>query len=231
MKIRSAALAALAALAWIPAASAQYATYDYWDNNYSVQALLGAVQFENLKFDVNDSENPEEIDISLIPQLGAAWGTLPKGDYFQYGLECSFLLGFRFDELNYLYLGGGGAYASISTSMWMFDLAGGPYINLFIGEKKNVRFYAGGGPLMMFADYRSDIEYPDDETTVEDFSNNESAFGLGVYARAGFEFRLYEKGMLGLGARGTWSSVDFSDVGGKSELVGTAVFASFTAGL
>ncbi len=52
-----------------------------------------------------------------------------------------------------------------------------------------------------------------------------------VYARAGFEFRIYEKGMLGLGARGTWSNVDFSEVGGSTDLVGIAAFVTFTAGL
>lgn len=207
---------------------AQYSTYDTWDENFTIQALLGAVQFENLKLDIEDSVDSKEIDHSILPQLGGAWGTLPKGDRFQYGLECSLLIGFRFDDLNYLYLGGGGAYASISTSMWMFDLAGGPYANLFLGKNKRVRIYAAAGPLMTYADFDSDTEYPDE--TMEDESLAETAFGIGVYARTGFEFRIYEKGMLGLGARSTWSNVDFSDVGGKSELSGFAAFVSFTAG-
>ena len=159
MKNTKLALAALTVLILTNAAHAQYSTYDYWDHNYIVQPLLGAVQFEDLKFDVGDGETPTEVDVSLLPQLGAAWGTLPKGDRFQYGLECSFLLGFRFDSLNYLYAGGGGLYASISTSMWMFDLAGGPYANLFLDKNKNVRIYAAAGPLMTYADYRSDTEY------------------------------------------------------------------------
>ena len=233
MKSTGIALAGLAALILANQAHAQYATYDYWDHNYTVQALLGAVQFEDLKFDVPDSDTPEEVDISLIPQFGAAWGTLPKGDRFQYGLECSFLMGVRFDSLNYLYLGGNGAYASISTSMWMFDLAGGPYASLFLDKKKRVRIYAGGGPLMTYADYRSDTEYPEDglPETPSDVSTNESVFGLGFYARAGFEFRIFEKGLLGMGARGTWSNVDFSEVGGSTDLIGAAAFVSFTAGL
>lgn len=234
MKLTGIILSGLAAFALINSSRAQDAYYDYWDKNYTVQALLGAVQFESLKFDVPDSEAPTEVDISLIPQLGAAWGTMPIGNRFQYGLECSFLLGFRFDDLNYLYAGGGGFYASISTSMWMFDLAGGPYASLFLDKKKRVRIYAAGGPLMTYADYRSDTEYPEDGPPPQDVIDetaSESAFGIGAYARAGFEFRVYEKGMLGLGVRGTWSSVDFSDVGGSTELVGGAAFVSFTAGL
>jgi hypothetical protein len=233
MKKSGLVLAGMIALITVQSAKAQYSTYDTWENNYTVQALLGAVQFENLKFEVPDSDPnaPTEVDISLLPQFGAAWGTLPKGNRFQYGLECSFLMGVRFDSLNYLYAGGGGLYASLSTSMWMFDFAGGPYANLFLDKGRKVRIYAGGGPLMTYASYRTDTEYPDDDPTKTDIIDTESAFGVGVYARAGFEFRLYEKGMLGLGARGTWSSVDFSDVGGNTDLVGAAAFISFTAGL
>ena len=177
-------------------AQAQYNTYDEWNENYIVQALLGAVQFENLKFDVENGTETEEIDLSVIPQLGAGWGTVPKGDRFQYGLECSFLLGFMADDIGF-YSGGGLTYIRISTSMWMFDLAGGPYASLFVDSNKKVRIYAAGGPLMTYADYRSERE----ETGLSE-DNNESAFGLGLYARTGIEFRLYEKGMLGLGVRG-----------------------------
>ena len=221
-------ISGLAALLITSAAQAQYSTYDTWDYNYTVQALLGAVQFENLKIDDESGEgDPAAIDMSLLPQLGAAWGTVPKGDRFQYGLECSFLLGFRFDKVNFASVGGSGLYVSISTSMWMFDLAGGPYASVFLDKNRKVRLYAVGGPLMVYADYRSDREESDGGT----YDNHESAFGLGLYARAGFEFRLYEKGMLGLGARGTWSSIDLSDVGGSTDLTGIAAFISFTAGL
>ncbi len=215
------------------AAQAQYSTYDTWDYNYTVQALLGAVQFENLKIDDSSgSGGTTEIDMSLLPQLGAAWGTVPKGDRFQYGLETSFLLGFQFDDINFVSAGGHGLYVSISTSMWMFDFSGGPYASLFLDRNRNIRLYAAGGPLMVYADYSSDREEtPDGPGDSETYKTHESAFGLGLYARAGFEFRLYEKGMLGLGVRGTWSNVDLTDVGGSSDLTGMAAFISFTAGL
>jgi len=204
-------------------------TYEYWDHNYIVQALLGAVQYENLKFNVDDAQTPTEVDLSLLPQLGAAWGTIPKGDRFQYGLEASFLLGFRFDKINYIYAGSGGTYISLSTSMWMFDLAGGGYASLFLDKNRNVRIYAAGGPLMVYSNYQSDSDSQD--VTIPEYSNTESAFGIGVYARTGIEFRVYEAGMLGIGVRGNWSSVDLSDVGGSSDLTGIAAFISFTAGL
>jgi hypothetical protein len=227
MKNRTIVLTGLVLALSSGTAKAQYHKYDTWDKNYTVQALLGAVQFDSLKFTPEDSLDPVEVDLSLIPQLGGAWTTLPKGERFQYGLECSFLLGFRFDEVNYASVGGSGLYISLSTSMWMFDFAGGGYASLFLDKGRKVRIYAGGGPLMMYADYRADKDYSD---ASPDESSQESAFGLGLYARTGFEFRVHGKGMLGLGARGTWSTVDFTEIGGSSELTGIAAFISYTAG-
>ena len=109
--------------------------------------LLGAVQYEDLKFDAPDSGGTEQIDVSLLPQLGGAWTTSPQyGERLQYGLECSFLLGFRFDKVNYASIGGSGAFISISTSMWMFDLAGGGYASIFLDEGQKFRIYGGTGP-------------------------------------------------------------------------------------
>lgn len=210
-------------------AHAQYHKYDTWDEPYTVSGLLGAVQYENLKFTQDDAAPGEdsEVDVSLLPQLGGAWTTLPRGEAFQYGLEATFLLGFRFDKINYAYLGGGGAVISLSTSMWMFDLAGGAYASLFLDPGQRFRLYVGGGPLMMYANYRTEADYSDATPTENE---SESVFGLGVYARGGFEFRVREKGMLGLGVRGNWAKADFSEVGGSSEVDGVAVFASYTAG-
>ncbi|QBG46013.1 hypothetical protein EGM51_00765 [Verrucomicrobia bacterium S94] len=207
--------------------SAQTHKYDSWEENFTVSGLLGAVQYDDLKFSPPDADTgeTEKVDVSLLPQLGGAWTTLPRGERFQYGLECSFLLGFRFDKINYLTAGGGGLYVSLSTSMWTFDLAGGAYAGLFLDKGRKVRIYAGSGPLMLYAHYRTET---DDGTTTDD--DSESVFGLGWYARTGFEFRVHEKGMLGLGARANWAHVDFSEIGGTSEIDGIALFASYTAG-
>lgn len=221
----------LVSLMMVSCALAQYATYDDWDKNYTIQALLGAARFDDLKInDTSGNGDPAEIDLATIPQLGAAWGTLPKGNRFQYGLETSLLIGFRFDDINYISAGGSGLHVSISTSMWMFDLAGGPYASLFLDKNHRLRLYVAGGPLMVYADYNSERDESSGGTE-ETFDNSESAFGIGAYARTGFEFRIYEQGMLGLGVRGAWSDIDLSDVGGESELSSYAAFVSFTAGL
>jgi len=210
--------------------------YDEWEENYTAQALLGAVRFDNLDFPVDDSESPAEISISSLPQLGGAWTTLPAGDRIQFGLEASFLTGFRVDKLNYLYLGGGGLQVDLSFRMWLFDLAGGAYVSLFADQEHRIRIYSGAGPLLSYADYRIEKEFSDADPTnpasteTEDESLSRSAFGTGFYARAGVEFRIHEKGLLGFGIRANWMKMDFTDVGGREELSGLAAFLTYTAG-
>jgi hypothetical protein len=229
MRLLKCALAVTAA--WIFSCTAQSQTHEYdsWDQNYSVQALLGAVNYGDLKFDIEDSAESKEADLSTIPQIGGAWLTLPKGDRFQVGLECTFLFGFRTDDVEYISAGGSGLRVKISTSMWMVDFSGGGYASLFLDPKRNIRIYAAGGPLMIFANYHTDRDNDDEIEDPED-DHDESAFGIGVYARGGIEFRIYERGLLGLGVRGNWANLDFSDVGGTTDVSGIGAFVTFTAG-
>jgi len=200
--------------------------YNVWEEGYNVQALLGAAKFEGLKFAVDGAS--EKIDLSLFPQFGGAWGTTPIGDYFQYGLECSFLFGFMADDVSFRSTTSVGTLIRISASMWMIDFAGGGYMSLYLNKSRSLRVYLAGGPLMTFFNYRSQ---EDDEASIPEYEDqDESAFGIGLYARTGVEFRVYDAGMLGMGIRGTWNTVNFSDVGGNSDLTGVAAFISFTAG-
>ncbi|MCF7849626.1 MAG: hypothetical protein K9M45_12310 [Kiritimatiellales bacterium] len=201
-----------------------------WDDPYTIQALLGAMKFKDLQFEETSEDGTVtvETDTSLIPQLGGDWATLPKGGIIQYGLECSFLLGFQVDEVSGR-AGGGGLYVKVESSMWMFDLAGGPYLNIPLGGWG--RIYGGAGPLLMYIDY--DVEREEEDTGTgneETYSDSESAFGVGVYARAGVEFRVHERGYLGVGARGVWVSIDLSSVGGTDDISGIGGFVTYTAG-
>jgi hypothetical protein len=204
--------------------------YNFWDSNFSIQALGGAVQYSNLEFKMPDAESSTEADLSIIPQIGGVWSTLPKGNgTFQLGLEATLLFGFRADDLNYIVAGGHGLHVSVDLSMWMVDVAGGAYLNCFLGKNRNVRLYLAGGPLLIYSDYNADRDYSDD--TMENEEQSESAFGIGAYARTGFEFRVYEYGMLGLGLRANWANLDFTDIGGSSDISGIAGYITFTAGL
>ena len=216
----------LIGLALVLTVSAKGAAYDAEESNYTIQALLGGVKYEDLEFQSLEGTNSTSIDMTTMPQLGGAWATKPKGDTFQYGLETSFLLGFRLDEVKYAYAGGNGAYVNISTSMWMFDFAGGVYGNVRVSEA--VRFYGGAGPLMMYANYQSKRDYTD---LTPNSSESDSVFGFGLYARTGLEFQIQPQGWLGAGVRWNWSNADFSDVGGSTDISGIAAFVTYTVGL
>jgi hypothetical protein len=211
---------------------AQNHKYDEWDFNYTVQALLGAVKYENLDIDIEGTNERESADLSILPQLGGAWGTLPKGDRVQIGLETTFLIGFRSKDVDYIVISSG-LRARVSTDLWLVDFSGGPYVNIFLDKGKKFRLYAGAGPLLMYADYDADDDRDIDaldDINEDTGDQSESAFGVGVYARTGFEFRVHERGTLGMGIRANYVELDLSSVGGSSDMTGFAGFVTYTAG-
>ncbi len=192
----------------------------------SVQALLGAVKYDGLQFESSTGAGSKTIDFSTLPQIGGAWSTAPKGERLQFGLECSFLLGFNFESTDYSPTPTTRVY--VDYDIWTFDIAGGLYANLFMGRNEAVRLYAAAGPMMMPTLFYSD-SYVDNAVLDDSYDrSNESAFGYGLYARTGIEFRIQEYGMLGLGLRGSWLNTDLSNSG---TLAGIGAFATYTAGL
>lgn len=191
----------------------------------SVQALLGAVRYDNLTVESANGTSSQTIDLTTMPQFGGAWSTASKGEKLQFGLECSFLMSFNYGSANY-----STPTSKVSTdySLWLLDLAGGLYANIFLGKAEKVRVYAAAGPLLMTA--LSYSESYQDNLIGSDYyyRNSENAFGYGLYARTGFEFRVQEFGMLGLGVRGTWTDTDLSTI---NDLTGIGAFVTYTVGL
>jgi len=186
----------------------------------SIQGILGAVRYDNLEID-DGSGNAKTIDVSTMPQFGAVWSTTPKGERIQFGIEGSLLAGFNYESATYDPTVG--PRVRVDYNIWMFDLTGGLYANLFMGKNDKVRIYAAGGPLIMSSVLHSYTFV--DSVNDSYYFNRESAFGYGLYARAGFEFRLHESGMIGLGVRGTWAELDLSNT---SDLTSIAAFATYT---
>lgn len=196
---------------------------DYWDKPYTIQALLGGVQYNDLAF----TSSSNTIDMSTLPQLGGAWSTRPSGDKpLSVGLEATFLLGFKFDDVQ-TYTGVANTYVTASSYLWMFDISGGAYANLMLGKK--LRLYGAAGPLIMLSYYNSKQEYS--ATPGQNASYSETEVGFGAYVRAGLELQVHRHGYLGAGVRGNYSNIDFSDIGGASEISGIAGFITYTTGL
>jgi hypothetical protein len=204
------------------AASAQYGEED---SNFTIQALLGGAQYDGLEFTNTGPGGTNTADMSNLPQLGGAWSTKPKDEGLSFGLECTFLLGFKFDDIT-TYTGVANNYVSASTSLWLIDFSGGAYANLMLGKK--LRLYGAAGPLLMLSFYKSDQNAT---TGVNATSQSETGYGFGAYARTGFEFEVHNGGYLGVGVRGNWSNLDNNDAGASSEVSSIAGFITYTAGL
>ncbi|MDF7799709.1 hypothetical protein P4C99_09540 [Pontiellaceae bacterium B1224] len=197
--------------------------YGEEEGNFTIQALLGGVQYDGLDFTSPDGTNTT--DMASLPQLGGVWSTVPKGDKLSFGLECTFLLGFKFDDTSY-YAGNNNIYVSASSYLWLIDFSGGGYANLMLGKK--ARLYGAAGPLIMLSFYGSKQEYT---SGTPNSSQSETAYGFGAYARAGLEFEVHNGGYLGAGVRCNWSNIDFDAVSNSSDVSGIAGFITYTAGL
>lgn len=140
-----------------------------------------------------------EADDVELPAIGGGAQWKLAGDKIDLGLEG--LLGFNWRAGSTAFVvGGGGAAVAVDVDMFVMDLYGGPFASMFLGDA--LRVYAGAGPLMQWAFY--------DESGVT--SEDGSGFGLGYYARTGFDFQVGRNALLGFGVRWADSSID---VGGN----------------
>ncbi|MBX3463566.1 MAG: outer membrane beta-barrel protein [Planctomycetes bacterium] len=141
--------------------------------------------------------------LSQMPTIGGGAQWKLGGDEIQYGLEALLGFGWRSDG-GAVVVGGGGAAVAVDVDLYLFDLYGGPFASMFLGDRW--RLYASAGPMMLWGRY-------EDSTPFDDTSN--SGFGLGWYARTGIELVLGGGTMIGIGAR--WSDAKL-DLGSDGDL-------------
>lgn len=158
-------------------------------------------------------------DLEQVPMIGGAFQHVMWGDRIDAGLEVGGTLGFQTGG-GFVAAGGGGLIIAVDIDMFLFDLFGGPFVSVPLGEK--ARIYAGAGPLMQFADW---------DQRGEGVDQSGSGFGTGLYARTGLEFELTPHMLVGIGVRWTDSRVSLGSGLGNLDLEGTQVMITFTAGL
>ena len=163
-------------------------------------------------------------DLEQVPMLGGVFQHAMWGDRVDAGLEVGGTLGFKTGG-GYIYAGGGGLYVNVKVDMYLFDLFGGPFVSVPIGE--SARLYGSAGPLMQFASWDQSAENPGDSS----YNQSSTGFGTGVYARAGFEFQLTRAMLIGVGVRWTDSSVSLGSSLGDMDIEGTQAMVTFTAGV
>jgi hypothetical protein len=201
------------------------------DGGY-MQGLIGSSRFnaDSLTFRVPSDEATGEKDLSSMPYVGLI------GQYFfgskatRLGFEGGALFGWRSRKTTVL-LSQNQAIINIDASFWMLDLSAGVCLNQKLSPRW--RFYLGGGPAMVFAEYEEDgkVEEGDaaDPTTAAAIEGeSESGFGIGAYGRAGLEFEYYPTASIGISIRGLVTNMEFDNAVGSSEVSGVQGFVTFT---
>ncbi len=168
-----------------------------------MQGYFGATVYETIErtggsgVTVDGSDD----DLSQLPAIGGGAQWKLGGDAVQFGFEG--MLGFSWRSgATAIAVGGGGAAVAVDVDLFLFDLYGGPFASMFLGD--SVRIYASAGPMMQWGVY-------EESSLFDDGSSN--GFGLGYYARTGLEFVLGAGSMIGLGVRWSDSQLDLGDEG------------------
>ena len=144
-------------------------------------------------------------------------------DRVRYGLEVGGL--FSLDsEARQFRASSGSAGGSVSVSVdinsLMIDFFYGAYMALHLTDW--LRFYAGGGPLLIYG--RRETE-PEESATEEDSTETESGLGAGVYVRAGIDVYFTHNVGLNAGVRITQTTLSFEDTPGKVDIEGWQYYA------
>jgi hypothetical protein len=194
-----------------------------WETGQLVmQGFFGASFFQTVTRsggsgpDVDGSNEP----LSQMPTIGGGGQWKLGGESVDLGLEAMFSFSGRANATAFA-VGGGGATIAIKVDMYLFELYGGPFANLFLGD--STRVYVSAGPVMEWADFNQQS----DSASID---GSGLGFGTGLYARTGIEFALLDHTMIGLGVRWSKSTVDLDNSLGTLDLDGIQVVLTVTEG-
>lgn len=180
-----------------------------------MQGFLGASFFEHVSVDGGSGVevDGDDGDLDQLPLIGGGGQWKLGGERVAMGLEGLFSLSGRGSTEAFVV--SGGAAIAIDVDILLFELYGGPFVSMDLGEK--MRLYGAVGPVLQFANY---------DQSGGGFSDDGSGFGTGFYGRAGLEFELPSRTYIGFGARWSETTVDLGGDLGDLEMDG--VQALFT---
>jgi len=149
-------------------------------------------------------------DFESIPTLGGGGMYKIGGQRIDWGIEGMLAFSGRANAAAFV-AGGNGAAVAVDIDMMVFDLYGGPFASMFLGNR--LRLYGAAGGLLQWASW-------DQDGPGAISSGDGDGFGSGVYARTGLEFLMNPGMLLGFGARWSESTVDLSGGLGDLDLEG-----------
>lgn len=182
-----------------------------------LQGFFGAATYD-LKSDGGTREL-QDTDATL-PTIGGGAQWKLAGEQIDFGFEGLLSFGWKSNASAFV-SSGGGALVAVDVDLLVFDLYGGPFVNLFLGD--HMRLYAGAGPLMQWCRYEQG-------TGVTIDGDDGSGFGLGYYARAGVEFAVTPNTMVGFAVRWSDVEVDLNDNLGDLQTKGLQYLVTLTQG-
>jgi opacity protein-like surface antigen len=197
-----------------------------------VQAMVGAAQFseDDLTFSeisTTDDTVTSDNDLSTMPYLGMAFQYPFHGENTQVGLDGSVLFGWRSKETT-VRAGNGQLAINIDSSLWLADLSVGLFVKHTFFNRW--RTYAAVGPAIVFGDYSEDTgEEVSNSETNEKNNKSDSVFGVGAYARVGFDYRFASNAYVGICVRGIKTNIEFDNASdASSNLSGVQGFLTFS---
>lgn len=166
-----------------------------------LQGFLGVSQATDVEVEGSGAgATTGDDDFDALPVIGGGAQWKLAGRRVDLGLEAMLAFSGRADAEAFA-VGGGGAVVAVDVDLLVFELFGGPFASLPLGER--ARVYAAAGPVMQWADWDQSGAGLDDDG---------SGFGYGYYARTGVELALSSRTLIGVGVR--WSDTQ-ADLGGS----------------
>lgn len=186
---------------------------------YLAQGVIGVNYLSEFMLEGSGTSSIQLDDDEILPTFGGGGQWKLAGERLDFGLEAFLSLSGRSDLAAFA-SSGGSTVVAFDVDLLVFEFYGGPFVSRFLGD--GVRIYGGAGPLLQWVGYDQS-----DGTTEEDADGS----GGGAYARAGIEFLLPSRKLVGFGARWSRSSLDFDQEFGELELEGLELFVSYSYGL
>ncbi len=205
-----------------------------------IQVFLGTMELENQSADWDDvSDEALEVDFSSIP-TGGIEVEIPyseTGKTIEWGMNSGGSVSWQNDHTRFFGSVNDDARQlriEIDNSFLLAEVHLGGYLRAHMGER--VDLYLGAGPSIMYG--RHSVEDEDIEedgirvqTTIRLENDSSSDLAFGYYARAGLEFQLGDRHLVGFGVRYLGGELDFDDTIGKLDIEGTQVLVTYSVPL
>jgi hypothetical protein len=185
-----------------------------------LQGFVGIGDLDRVTLD--QGSTTVEIDageMQNFPVIGGGLQWKLAGERVDFGLEALFSVGWRANAVAFA-SSGGGALVALDVDTLFVDVYSGPFLSMFLGD--HTRAYVAAGPALQFVDY-----------TQLDAGNVElrsTGSGFGAYARAGIEFMLPGRDMIGLCVLRTDGEVQLGSDLGEFAVDSTQVVLTVTTG-